>query len=73
MPPQTLNTLKLNVHIMNPPITDSDHLRNLLMDIRLESLTSIRDLEPEDQLYSSLIYISDLSTSAIEYIEKQYI
>lgn len=49
----------------------ADELDRMLRDIRLEALNSIRNLETEDQLYSSLIYISDLSTSAIKCIEKQ--
>ena len=49
----------------------ADELDRILRDIRLEALTSIRNLETEDPLVSSLTYISDLATSAIEYIEKQ--
>ena len=51
--------------------SETEKLDRMLRDIRLEALTATRHLETEDPLRSSLTYISDLSTSAISFIEQK--
>jgi hypothetical protein len=52
-------------------ISDIERLTQMLRDIRLEASTAMRHMEQEDPLRDSLLYISDVSTSAISHIEQK--
>ena len=55
---------------MLPPSTNTERIKRMLLDIRLEAATSMRNLETEDPLRDSLLYISDVATSAIKCIDQ---